>query len=153
MFETLGKLSILSNSICSIYDSQLYWKPASLQMLLLSVKRLFTSMVFEFRKISDTSAVEFRFTETLHLLLKLYLPLVHKIGFASKFKLNHKIKSNIYNISLYIKHPQSIFPIYLILFLNSNNESLDFTTSRNYSIWQNHENELHLYYSEMVSQG
>ena len=48
--------------------------------------------VLKFRKISETSAVEFCFTETLHLLLKLYLPLLHKIAFANKFKLNRKIK-------------------------------------------------------------
>ena len=40
VFESLGKLSNLSNSICSIYHSQLYWKPTPLQMHLLSVKRL-----------------------------------------------------------------------------------------------------------------
>ena len=63
-------------------------------------------------------------------LLKLYLPLVHKIAFANKFQLYHNIKYNIiYYISLHIKHPQSISPIFLILFLNSNNESLDFTTA------------------------
>ena len=62
-------------------------------------------------------------------LLKLYLPLVHKIAFANKFQLYHKIKYNIYYISLHIKHPQSISKIFLILFLNSNNESLDFTTA------------------------
>ena len=28
-----------------------------------------------------------------------------------------------------LKYPQSISPIFLILFLNSNNESLDFTTA------------------------
>ena len=49
-------------------------------------------MVLKFRKISKTAAMEFRFTETLHLLLKLYLPLVHKIAFANKFQLNHNIK-------------------------------------------------------------
>ena len=49
-------------------------------------------MVLKSRKISETFAVEFRFTEILHLLLKLYLPLVHKIAFADEFKLNHKIK-------------------------------------------------------------
>ena len=62
-------------------------------------------------------------------LSKLYLPLVHKIAFANKFQLYHKIKYNIYYISLHIKHPQSISPIFLILFLNSNNELLDFTTA------------------------
>ena len=41
VFETLGKLSILSNSICSIYYSQLYWKQTSLQMLPFTVKTLF----------------------------------------------------------------------------------------------------------------
>ena len=61
--------------------------------------------------------------------LKLYLPLVHKIAFANKFQLYHKIKYNIYYISLHIKHPQSISPMFLILFLNSNNELLDFTTA------------------------
>ena len=87
-------------------------------------------MVLKFQKISETSTVEFCFAKTLHLLLKLYLPLVHKIAFANKFQLNHKIKCNImYHISLHIKHPQSIFLIYLVLFLISNNESLDFTTS------------------------
>ena len=47
-------------------------------------------MVLKFRKIPETSAVEFRFTETLHLLLKVYLPLLHKIAFANKFQLNKK---------------------------------------------------------------
>ena len=60
-------------------------------------------------------------------LLKLYLPLVHTV--ANKFQLYHKIKYNIYYISLHIKHPQSISPMFLILFLNSNNELLDFTTA------------------------
>ena len=32
-------------------------------------------------------------------------------------------------MSLHIKHPQSISPIFLILFLNPNNESLDFATA------------------------
>ena len=32
-------------------------------------------------------------------------------------------------MSLHIKHPQSMSPIFLILFLNSNNELLDFTTA------------------------
>ena len=32
-------------------------------------------------------------------------------------------------MSLHIKHPQSIFPIFLILLLNSNNESLDLTAA------------------------
>ena len=49
-------------------------------------------MVLKFRKIPETSAVEFIFTEILHLLLKLYLPLVHEIAIANKFQLNHKIK-------------------------------------------------------------
>ena len=63
-------------------------------------------------------------------LLKLYLPLVHKIAFTNKFQLHHKIKYNIiWYISLRMKHPQSITPIFVILFLNSNNESLDFTTA------------------------
>ena len=45
-------------------------------------------MALKFRKISETSAVKFLFTETLHLLLlKLYLPLVHKIAFANKSQL------------------------------------------------------------------
>ena len=61
-------------------------------------------------------------------LSKLYLPLVHKIAFANKFQLFYKIKYNI-DIFLHIKHPQSISPIFLILFLNSNNELLDFTTA------------------------
>ena len=52
------------------------------------------------------------------------------MAFANKFQLYHKIKHNIiYYISLHIKHPKSIFPIFLILFLNSNNESLDFKTA------------------------
>ena len=34
-----------------------------------------------------------------------------------------------YYIFLHIKHPQSISPIFLILFLNLNNESLDFTAA------------------------
>ena len=34
----------------------------------------------------------------------------------------------------YIKHPQLISPMFLILFLNSNNESLDFTTVGDYPI-------------------
>ena len=50
------------------------------------------SIVLKFQKILKTSAMEFRFTETLHLLLKLYLPLVHRIDFAHKFQLNHKNK-------------------------------------------------------------
>ena len=49
-------------------------------------------MVLKFRKIPDTSAVKFGFTETFYLLLKRYLPLVHKIDFANKFQLNYKIK-------------------------------------------------------------
>ena len=49
-------------------------------------------MVLKFRKIPDTSAVEFRFTETFYLLLKRYLLLVYKIDFANKFQLNYKIK-------------------------------------------------------------
>ena len=83
-------------------------------------------MVLKFWKILKTSAVEFCFTETLRLLLKLYIPLVHKIAFANTFQLNHKIK---HHISLRTKHPQSISQIFLILFLNSNYESLDFTTA------------------------
>ena len=98
-------------------------------------------MALKFRKISENSAVKFLFTETLHLLLlKLYLPLVHKIAFANKFQLFYKIKYNI-DIFLHIKHPQSISPIFLILFLNSNNESLDFKQQEDYSISENHENE------------
>ena len=54
--------------------------------------------------------------------------------FANKFQPYHKMKYNIYYISLHIKHPQSISPMFLILFLNSNNESLDFTTVGDYSI-------------------
>ena len=55
--------------------------------------------------------------------LKLYLPLVHEIAFTNKFQLYQNIKYNIiYHISLHIKHPQSISPIFSILFLNSNNE-------------------------------
>ena len=61
--------------------------------------------------------------------LKLYLPLVPKIAFANKFQQYHKIKYIIYCISVHIKHPQSISSVFLILFLNSNNESLDFTTA------------------------
>ena len=61
-------------------------------------------MVLKFRKISETSAVEFCLTEKLHLLLlKLYLPLVHKIAFAKKFQLNHKIKHHtlyIYSVNI-----------------------------------------------------
>ena len=58
----------------------------------------------------------------IYYLLKLYLPLVHKIAFANKFQLYRKIKYDIiYDISLHIKHPQSISPILLISFLNSNN--------------------------------
>ena len=49
-------------------------------------------MVLKFQKILDTSDVEFRFTETFDLLLKRYLPLVHKIDFANKFQLNYKTK-------------------------------------------------------------
>ena len=42
-------------------------------------------MALKFRKISETSAVEFGLTETLHLLLlKLYSPLIDKIAFANK---------------------------------------------------------------------
>ena len=41
MFGSLGELSVLSNWICSIYHLQLYGKPTPLQMLLLSVRRLF----------------------------------------------------------------------------------------------------------------
>ena len=52
-----------------------------------------------------------------------------KIAFANKFQPYHKIQYNIYYVSLHIKHPQSISPIFLILFLNSNNELLDFTTA------------------------
>ena len=60
----------------------------------------------------------------------IYLPLVHKIAFANKFQLCHKIKYNmIYYASLHIKDPQSISPTFLISFLNSNNESLDFITA------------------------
>ena len=63
-------------------------------------------------------------------LLKPFLPLVHKIAFANTFQLYHKIKYNIiYYIFLHIKHPQSVSPIFLILFLNLNYESLDFTTA------------------------
>ena len=62
-------------------------------------------------------------------LLKLIYRWYMKIAFANKFQLYHKIKYNIYYISLHIKHPQSISPIFLILFLNSNNELLDFTTA------------------------
>ena len=65
----------------------------------------------------------------MYYLLRLYLLLVYKIAFANKFQLYHKIKDIIYYISLHIKHPQLISPIFLILFLNSNNESLDFTTA------------------------
>ena len=65
-------------------------------------------------------------TGNLFIYLKLSLPLVHKITFTNKFQLYHKIKYNIYYISLHIKHPQSISPIFFILFLNSNNESLEF---------------------------
>ena len=87
-------------------------------------------MVLKFWKIPETSPVEFCFTETLHLLLKPYLRLVHKTAFADTFQLNHKIKENIiYHISAHIKHPQSVSQIFLTLFLNSNNESLDFTTA------------------------
>ena len=86
-------------------------------------------MVSKFWKIPEISAVEFCFTETLHLLFKFYLPLIHKIAFANTFQLNHKIKLNTtYHIFLHIKHAQSISQILLILFLNSNNESPDFTT-------------------------
>ena len=52
-----------------------------------------------------------------------------KIALANKFQPYHKIQYNIYYVSLHIKHPQSISPIFLILFLNSNNELLDFTTA------------------------
>ena len=52
-----------------------------------------------------------------------------KIAFANKFQPYHKIQYNIYYVSLHIKHPQSISPIFLILFLNSNNELLDFATA------------------------
>ena len=58
-------------------------------------------------------------------LLKLYLPLVHKIAIANKLQLYHKV-------SLHIKYAQSISPIspiFWILFLNSNNKSLDVTTA------------------------
>ena len=49
-------------------------------------------MVLNFRKIPDTSAVKFYFTETFYLLLKRYLPLVDKIDFVNKVQLNYKIK-------------------------------------------------------------
>ena len=49
-------------------------------------------MVLKFQKISETSTVEICFTKTLHLLLRLSSPLVHKKAFAIKFQLNHKIK-------------------------------------------------------------
>ena len=55
--------------------------------------------------------------------LKLYLPLLHTIAFANKVQLYHKINTT----SLHIKHPQSISSIFLVL--NSNNESLDFTSA------------------------
>ena len=59
-------------------------------------------------------------------LLKFYLSFLRQIAFANKFELYHKTKYNIiYYISLHIKHPQSISPI----FLNSNNKWLDFTTT------------------------
>ena len=52
-------------------------------------------------------------------LLKLYLLLVHKIALANKFQLYHKIKLNIIcYMSPHMKHPQSISPMFLILFLN-----------------------------------
>ena len=43
LFESLPKLSILSNLMCSIWSvhSQLCWKQTPLQILLLSVNRLF----------------------------------------------------------------------------------------------------------------
>ena len=41
IFRSLGELSVLSHWICSIYHLQLYGKPTPLQMLLLSVRRLF----------------------------------------------------------------------------------------------------------------
>ena len=45
-------------------------------------------MALKFWKISETSAVGFRFTETFHLLLlRFCLPSVHKIAFANKFQL------------------------------------------------------------------
>ena len=34
-----------------------------------------------------------------------------------------------YHTFLHIKHPPSIFPLFLILFLNSNNELLDISTA------------------------
>ena len=40
VFENLEKLSILSNSICSIYHSPFYWIPTPLQIFLLSARRL-----------------------------------------------------------------------------------------------------------------
>ena len=47
-------------------------------------------MALKFWKISETSAVEFRFTETLHLLLlRFCLPSVYKIAFANKFQLHY----------------------------------------------------------------
>ena len=52
-------------------------------------------MVLKFRKIPDTSAVEFHFTETFYLSLKRYFPLGHEINFANKFQVNYKIKQNI----------------------------------------------------------
>ena len=66
-------------------------------------------MVVKFQKIPDTSTVQFRFTEIFYLLLKRYLPLVHKIDFANKFQRNYKLKQNIiyhvlYNIRKIIPH-------------------------------------------------
>ena len=87
VFETLGKLGILSNSICSIYDSQLYWKPASLQMLLLSVKRLFTIT----EKLSVVKAIFNKVTEknfvlTLVFLLALVLTFVPQSSASRNFE-------------------------------------------------------------------
>ena len=63
-------------------------------------------------------------------LLKLYLPLVHEIASANKSQRYQKIKYNIIcYISLRIKYLYPISQRLLILFFNSNNESLDFTTA------------------------
>ena len=98
-----------------------------------------TILTYIVRKISWKSPLQLSFAEYrfiylliyLFIYLFIYLPLVHKIAFANKFQLYRKIKySIIYHIwSLRIKRPQSISPIFSILFLNSSNESLDFAAA------------------------
>ena len=97
-----------------------------------------TILTYIVRKISWKSPLQLSFAEYrfiylliyLFIYLFIYLPLVHKIAFANKFQLYHKIKWNIiYYVSVHIRLPQSISPIPLILFLNSDNKSLEFTAA------------------------